>query len=95
MSIRLVAPTGRASVSKTECCRFESDRACQKKRKNMKKIKQNFINDVQAEFKKIEWPKKDVVVKSSLITIFMVVFFTIYIAGADFLLSKFIFSIQS
>ena len=61
----------------------------------MKKEKQTMVADFQKEFKKIEWPKKDLVVRSSIITIFMVIFFTICIAGSDFFLSKFIFGIRN
>ena len=60
----------------------------------MKKNERNFIGDFQQEFKRIEWPKKDLVIRSSIITIIMVLFFTIYVAGSDFLLSKFIFGIR-
>ena len=60
----------------------------------MNNNKKRFIGDFQQEFKKIEWPKKDLVVRSSIITIIMVLFFTIYVAGSDFLLSKFIFGIK-
>tara|TARA_Y200000002_G_scaffold272096_1_gene226599 strand:+ start:35 stop:229 length:195 start_codon:yes stop_codon:yes gene_type:complete len=56
----------------------------------MKKNDRGFIGDFQQEFKRIEWPKKDLVVRSSIITIIMVIFFTIYVAGSDFFLSKFI-----
>jgi preprotein translocase SecE subunit len=61
----------------------------------MSKIRSNIVQDFQSEFKKIEWPKKDFVFRSSIITIFMVIFFTLYIAGSDFLLSKVIFGIRS
>ena len=62
----------------------------------MKKVsKQNFLTDFQTEFKKIEWPKKDLLIRSSIITIIVVIFFTIYVAGSDFLLSKVIFGIRN
>ena len=61
----------------------------------MTKDKKNIVKDFQIEFKKIEWPKKEFVIRSSIITIFMVIFFTIYVAGSDFLLSKFIFGIRN
>ncbi len=61
----------------------------------MSKDKKNIVKDFQVEFKKIEWPKKDFVIRSSIITIFMVIFFTIYVAGSDFILSKFIFGIRN
>lgn len=54
----------------------------------MSKIRSSIVQDFQNEFKKIEWPKKDFVIRSSIITIFMVIFFTLYVAGSDFLLSK-------
>jgi preprotein translocase, SecE subunit, bacterial len=57
--------------------------------------KQKFLSNFQAEFKKIEWPKKDLLIRSSIITIIMVSFFTIYVSGSDFLLSKFIFGIRN
>ena len=60
----------------------------------MSKKKMSLIQEFQSEFKKIEWPKKDFVIRSSIITIFMVIFFTIYVASSDFLLSKFIFGIR-
>ena len=60
-----------------------------------KKVKQNFMNDFQLEFKKIDWPKKDLVIRSSIITLFMVLFFTLYIASSDFVLSKIIFGIRN
>ena len=61
----------------------------------MSNEKKNIVKDFQVEFKKIEWPKKEFVVRSSIITIFMVIFFTIYIAGSDFVLSKIIFGIRN
>ncbi|MGC6367248.1 MAG: preprotein translocase subunit SecE [Candidatus Marinamargulisbacteria bacterium] len=61
----------------------------------MTKKQTKLFSDLQIEFKKIEWPNRDFVVRSSLITIIMVVFFTIYIAGSDFLLSKIIFGIRN
>ncbi|MGA0241544.1 MAG: preprotein translocase subunit SecE [Candidatus Marinamargulisbacteria bacterium] len=61
----------------------------------MARNQSNFVRDFQNEFKKIEWPKKDFLVRSSIITIFMVIFFTIYIAGSDFILSKIIFGIRN
>ena len=61
----------------------------------MFKTRSNVVQDFQSEFKKIEWPKKDFVLRSSIITIFMVIFFTLYVAGSDFLLSKVIFGIRS
>jgi preprotein translocase SecE subunit len=61
----------------------------------MAKNNSNMVKDFQLEFKKIEWPKRDFVIRSSIITIFMVIFFTIYIAGSDFLLSKVIFGIKN
>jgi len=61
----------------------------------MSKEKNTIVKDFQFEFKKIEWPKKDFVVRSSIITIFMVIFFTIYVASSDFLLSKFIFGVRN
>ena len=61
----------------------------------MFKTRSNVVQDFQSEFKKIEWPKKDFVLRSSIITIFMVIFFTLYVAGSDFLLSKVIFGIRN
>ena len=61
----------------------------------MSKNRSNIVQDFQSEFKKIEWPKKDFVIRSSIITIFMVIFFTLYVAGSDFLLSKVIFGIRN
>ena len=61
----------------------------------MSKNKSNAVRDFQVEFKKIEWPKRDFVIRSSIITIFMVIFFTLYVAGSDFLLSKVIFGIRN
>ena len=61
----------------------------------MSKEKVSITRDFKSEFKRIDWPKKDFVLRSSIITIFMVIFFTIYIAGSDFILSAFIFGIRN
>ena len=57
--------------------------------------KANVVQDFQSEFRRIEWPTRDFVLRSSFITIIMVVFFTVYIAGSDFLLSKLIFGFRN
>ena len=61
----------------------------------MSNKKVSITKDFKSEFNKIEWPQKEYVVRSSIITIFMVIFFTIYVAASDFLLSSFIFGVRN
>lgn len=46
-----------------------------------------FINDVKAEFSKISWPTKDELKDSTLVTIFITIVFTVFVWGADNLIS--------
>ena len=46
-----------------------------------------FINEVKAEFAKISWPSKDELKDSTLVTIFITVVFTVFVWGADNLIS--------
>ena len=62
-------------------------------KKNVKKVSFSMSN-IKSDFKKIEWPTKDHVVRSSIITIIMVSFFSIFVAGSDFILSKVIFIVK-
>ena len=51
-----------------------------------KKIAQ-FINDVQVEMSKVSWPSRSELINSTIIVAVVSILFTIYIFGADYILS--------
>lgn len=42
-----------------------------------------FITESRAELKKVVWPKKDEVMKSTIVVVVVVIFISLYLWGAD------------
>ena len=91
---RPVAPIGRAPVSKTGCCGFESLLACHllllmlENVKNAPKNLAVFYGDVKTELKRVTWPGKREVYGTTLVVIVTVFFFGIYLFLVDQLLQN-------
>jgi preprotein translocase SecE subunit len=49
----------------------------------------SFVSDTLAELKRVVWPSKDEVVAGTVVTIGMLLFFSLYIFGLDKLASSF------
>lgn len=49
----------------------------------------SFVQDTMAELKRVVWPSKDEVVAGTVVTIGLLVFFSIYIFGLDYLAEHF------
>ncbi len=77
----------RASVSKTECCRFEPYQACGKKNKMFGKITK-FVSEVTVELKKVNWPTRVELIDATWIVIVSTFFLGIFIGTSDFILSR-------
>jgi preprotein translocase subunit SecE len=43
----------------------------------------NYLSDTKAELKKVTWPGKDMLVKSTILILFIVAFYTVYISVLD------------
>ena len=82
---------GRASVSKTEGCRFDSYWACCRRdvaiRKDMKRVVQ-FFKDSVAELKKVVWPSREEVITNTRIVLISISLFAIALGLVDFLLAN-------
>ena len=48
----------------------------------------SLFRDFQSELKKVEWPKRESVVRSTLLVLLVVTFFIVYISAIDSGLSK-------
>ena len=59
-----------------------------KKKKKNKVSFSSFGNDTKQELKKVDWPKKDVVIKATTLVLIMVIFLLVFIAGVDMLFAK-------
>jgi preprotein translocase subunit SecE len=53
----------------------------------MKKLLE-YINDVMAELKKVNWPTRDALFYSTVVVIVVSLFFAIYILGVDKVLNQ-------
>ena len=84
---RPVALIGRATVSKTVGCRFESYQACVIFLIMFGKIKK-FISEALVELKKVSWITKRELIDSAWIVIFSSALLGIFIGMSDFVLSK-------
>ena len=86
-SDRPVALIGRATVSKTVCCWFESNQACNNFKANMiKKIRQ-FISEVTIELKKVSWLTKQELKDATWIVLVSSLCLGIFIACIDSMLA--------
>jgi preprotein translocase SecE subunit len=71
---------GRAADSKSAGWGFESLLACQKG--GLMKIGQ-FLKEVRAEMARVEWPKPEEFIGATIVTLLLVIFFTIYLGLVD------------
>ena len=65
---------------------------------NSKSVKEGikqYFNEAQDELRKVSWPTREKVIRSSSIIIVMVIFFSAYITGLDLVISKVISWITS
>jgi preprotein translocase subunit SecE len=53
----------------------------------MNKITQ-YVNDVQQEISKVSWPKREELISSTGVVLFVCVVFSIFVFGIDVLLSR-------
>jgi preprotein translocase subunit SecE len=53
----------------------------------MNKITQ-YVNDVQQEISKVSWPRREELISSTGVVIFVCVVFSIFVFGIDVLLSR-------
>ncbi len=58
-----------------------------KKESPMNKITQ-YVNDVQQEISKVSWPRRDELVSTTGVVLFVCVVFSIFVFGIDILLSR-------
>jgi preprotein translocase SecE subunit len=49
----------------------------------------SFVQDTITELKRVEWPSKDKVRAGTIVTIGLLIFFSLYIFGLDFLAERF------
>ncbi len=77
----------RASVSKTECCRFESYQACGNNNKMVGKI-QKFFSEVVIELKKVNWPTRPELIEATWVVLVSTFFLGLFIGSSDFILSR-------
>src|SRR6056297_1834439 len=91
---RPVAPIGRASVSKTECCGFESCLACFAlgRRSFLKYVEEQlvkkfvaFFQNSYAELKKVTWPSREEVGSSTRVVLISVAIFAAILGILDYL----------
>jgi len=47
-----------------------------------------FINETQAELRRVVWPSRDEVRAGTIVTIMMLVFFALYVSGLDLLVER-------
>jgi preprotein translocase subunit SecE len=58
------------------------------KEKNIFKRMRAYLRDVRGEMKKVTWPSKDDMIKTTIAVIVISLFFGIYLFGVDFLFSR-------
>jgi len=47
-----------------------------------------FINETQAELRRVVWPTRDEVRAGTIVTVLMLAFFALYVSGLDFLVER-------
>lgn len=50
----------------------------------------NFFNEVKVELSKVVWPKRDEVIRLTLIVVIISIIFGVFTGGLDFLFTKFL-----
>ncbi|MBT3261716.1 preprotein translocase subunit SecE [bacterium] len=63
------------------------------KKENIK-LKQ-FFHELKFEIKKVTWPQKNSVITSTLVIIFIMFFFTLFVMSNDFIFGKVIFILKN
>ena len=58
------------------------------KEKNIFKRMGAYLRDVRGEMKKVTWPSKDDMIKTTVAVIVISLFFGIYLFGVDFIFSR-------
>ena len=58
------------------------------KEKNIFKRMGAYLRDVRGEMKKVTWPSKDDMIKTTIAVIIISLFFGIYLFGVDFVFSR-------
>jgi len=58
------------------------------KEKNIFKRMGAYLRDVRGEMKKVTWPTKDDLVKTTIAVIIISLFFGVYLFGVDFIFSR-------
>jgi preprotein translocase subunit SecE len=58
------------------------------KEKNIFKRMRAYLRDVRGEMKKVTWPNKDDMIKTTIAVIILSLFFGIYLFGVDFIFSR-------
>jgi preprotein translocase subunit SecE len=53
----------------------------------MNKLTQ-YVNDVQQEISKVSWPRRDELISSTGVVIFVCIVFSIFVFGVDVILSR-------
>jgi preprotein translocase subunit SecE len=57
------------------------------------KVKE-FFSETRSELNKVTWPNRETMTKATITIIVIVVFFSVYIAGLDFILSSTLLFLQ-
>ena len=57
--------------------------------------KKAFLADFQVEFRKIEWPTRPNVIKTSMIILIVTIFFTSWVTALDFMFSEIFVKLKS
>ena len=65
-----------------------------KKNKNKQKAKA-FFQELKFEIRKIEWPKRDSVIRASFVIILIMVFSTLFVMFSDLIFSKIILILKN
>jgi preprotein translocase SecE subunit len=47
-----------------------------------------FINETQAELRRVVWPTREAVSAGTIVTILMLAFFALYVSGLDFVIER-------
>ncbi len=66
----------------------KNEKSNQKKLVSKHSRKPSFSTSPSQELKKVTWPNRDTLVKSTILILIIIVILTIYISGLDVLLSK-------
>ena len=65
------------------------------KNKQVKANSKKFSTNPSIELKKVTWPNRDTLVKSTILILFLVVSLTAYVSGLDYLFAKLFYSLRN